>query len=127
HVDGCFELARWQDVIARVAALRAPPAQIVERRPLPFAPKRVTVDGAELRDPDAGAALITALRAPARVVPLPAGPPHGQIVADDLALDLYDRVLARHGEPVALAPDDWATIARPASAYRDAQRWIEEP
>jgi hypothetical protein len=42
---------------------------------------------------------------------------------------LSDRLVARHGEPVALrlAPGAWSLLVRPSRELRDATLWIEEP
>jgi hypothetical protein len=139
---GCVDRARWQAVLDAAAALRRPPEQIVERRPVPIDPKQlVLADGGKVdrtkrpqidghdADPDRVAELIAALAAPAEPVALPQGKPSGSIVAGDFTLDLYDRVLARRGEPVALRPtrEAWAIITRVSSALREPTRWIEEP
>jgi hypothetical protein len=140
--DGCVERTRWRAIAERAAPLLGPPEKIVDRHPLPIdATKLVLPGGATIdrtrrpqldgkdADPDRVAELVAALRAPAEVAPLPAGAPAGSIVAGEMTIDLYDHVLARRGEPVALrpTPEAWKVIARPASAYRDPTRWREEP
>jgi hypothetical protein len=145
--DGCVEQAAADAVHAAVAALRQPPAAIVERRPVPFEPAHLALpDGAALatsppRVGDAAAdvtrvaELLAALAAPAEVVPRPAGPPIAHVIAIDragagIALDLFaDRVLARPGEPVALrpAPGAWSLLTRPSRELRDLTLWVEEP
>ncbi len=139
---GCVDRARWQAVLDAAAALRRPPEQIVERRPVPIDPKQlVLADGGKLdrtkrpqldghdADPDRVGELVAALAAPAEPVALPQGKPTGSIVAGDITLDLYDHVLARRGEPVALRPsrEAWAILTRPSAALREPTRWIEEP
>ena len=140
--DGCVDAAAWRALVADAAVLHGTPASLVDRRPLPVeAPRIVLPDGGTIdrsrrptldgkdADPDEVAALVAALSAPAEVVPLPAGASPASIVAGDITLDLYDHVLARRGEPVALRPrpEAWAVIARPSSAYRDPTRWLEDP
>ena len=140
--DGCVEGAAWHAIADRAAPLRGPPDKIVDRRPLPFDPPRLVLPGgAKLdlvrrpqldgkdADPDRVGELLTALHTPAEVAPMPSGAPYGSIVAGDLTIDIYELLVARRGEPVALRPTlkAWQTIFRPASAYRDPTRWREEP
>lgn len=139
--QGCADAASWRDVTAAIHALEQPPDHVVDRRPLPIDAKQlVLADGATLdrkgrprladhdADPERVAELIAALAAPADVVALPAAKPTTTIRTEEVTLDLYDHVLARRGEPVALrpTPQAWATITRPSSALRDPTRWLED-
>lgn len=145
--QGCIERAARDAVRAALGRLGQPPAEIVERRPVPFEPVHVVLpDGVGLdtsppRIGDAAAdvtrvaELLAALAAPAEVVRLPAAPPIAHLTATDrtgakIALDLFaDRVLARHGEPVALrpAPGAWNLLVRPSRELRELTLWVEEP
>jgi hypothetical protein len=145
--DGCIERAVASAIQAAIAQLAQPPAAIVEARPLPVAPRQIVLaDGATLAtspprigDAPADASrvfeLVAALAAPAEVVRLPTAPPIGHLVATDgngsaTTLDLFgDRVLARHGEPVALRlpPGAWRLVTRPSRELRDLTLWLEEP
>ncbi|TMQ23173.1 MAG: hypothetical protein E6J91_00375 [Deltaproteobacteria bacterium] len=145
--DGCVERAAVAAIERAVAWLQQPAEAIVERRPIPFEPQHlVLADAAALdtspprigdaaADPARVAELLLALEAPAGVARLPAGPPTGHIVATDrsgtaITLDLFpDHVLARHGEPVALAPAPgaWRLLVRPSRELRDRTLWLEEP
>jgi hypothetical protein len=136
---GCVESVQLANLRAEDA--RAP----IDRRPVPFDPQRIelsyraTIDRTKRpqldgndADPDAVAALVAALAAPAEPAPLPSAKPSATLAVhgahDDLVLDLYDHVLARRGEPSALAPspDAWAAITRPPEAYQDKTRWLED-
>jgi hypothetical protein len=145
--DGCVEPAAVAAVEGAIARLRQPPAAIVERRPVPFEPvrvvlaDRVALDLPTLRaggapaDPARVAELVAALSAPAEVAGAPVMPAAHQVIVtgrDGLAvtLDLFaERVVARHGEPVALrpAPGAWDLLVRPSRELRDAAPWVEEP
>jgi hypothetical protein len=149
--DGCIERSAATAIEAAVAQLAQPPAAIVARSPLPFAPRHIVLpDGAALDTSppriataagDAAAdsgrviELLAALAASAEVVRLPSTPPIGHLVATDrdgtaVALDLFaDRTLARHGEPVALRlePGAWQLLTRPSRELRDLGLWLEEP
>jgi hypothetical protein len=140
--EGCVERAAWEAIAAAAAPLRGPPDAWIERRPLPSLPQQlVLADGGRLdlakrpqldgkdADPDRVAELAAALATRAEPAPLPAGKPTGSLTAGDVALDLYEHVLARRGEPIALRPtaEAWAAITRPSSSYRDPTRWLEEP
>jgi hypothetical protein len=84
--DGCVDAAAAAAIDRAVAALRQPPPKIVERRPIPFEPRRVVladgvaVEVAPLRvgdhaaDPARVAELLAALSAPAEVAVLPSAP-----------------------------------------------------
>jgi hypothetical protein len=144
---GCIERAARDAVRAALGRLGEPPAEIVERRPVPFEPAHAVLpDGAALdtspprigdaaADPTRVAELLAALAAPAEVARLPAAPPIAHLTATDragaaIALDLFaDRVLARHGEPVALrpAPGAWNLLVRPSRELRELTLWVEEP
>lgn len=174
--DGCVDAASAAAIDRAVATLQRPPLDIVERRPIPFEPQRITLadgvalDLAPLRigdhtaDPARVAELLAALAAPAELVSLPSGAPSGganrstpgpgtpptdgvdadaarrrgaarQLVVagrsgGTTVLDLLsERLVARHGEPVALrlAPGAWELLVRPSRELRDATLWIEEP
>ncbi|HEY0476238.1 MAG TPA: hypothetical protein VGD37_01875 [Kofleriaceae bacterium] len=145
--DGCVERAAAEAVERAVARLLQPPDAIVERRPVPFEPQHlVLADGAALdtspprlgdaaADPARVTELLAALAAPAAVAKLPAGPATGHIVATArdgaaVTLDLFaGHMLARHGEPLALAPPPGAfsLLTRPSRELRDPTLWLEEP
>jgi hypothetical protein len=141
----CVSDAAWEAAFAAADAFVGPPQAIVDRRPLPIAPTKVTTPGGTLdltamrlddkdADRDAVTALVAALSAPAEVAPLPAGKPTATFVATDrggtsVTIDVTGDVLVRRGEPVALKPshEALATITRPASALLDPTRWVEDP
>jgi len=145
--DGCVERAAVAAVEHAIGRLRQPPDAIVERRPVPFEPRRIVLadtvelDTTALRvgdapaDPARVAELLAALAAPADVVAVPAKPAIQHLVVTGSAgttitLDLFaDHVLARHGEPVALrpAPGAWNLLVRPSRELRDVTLWLEEP
>jgi len=145
--DGCVEPAAAQAVERAVRRLQQPLSEVVERRPIPFDVQRVVLADAAALDTSpprvAGAPadqarvaeLLAALAAPAEVAALPAKPPAWRLIVADRAgsaitLDLFaDRVVARHGEPIALrpAPGAWALLVRPSRELRDAALWLEEP
>ncbi len=138
---GCVEAAR----LRALADLLRDPAP--DPRPLPIDPATLTLqDGTVLdvaakrigdtdADPDHVRELITALQTRGLATkPRPTTKPRATITAVDktgaqVVLELFDRQIARRDEPAAIdiAPDAWATIARPASALRDATRWREDP
>jgi hypothetical protein len=151
---GCVEGAAWQAVVDALAPIRelaaeAPSMQamaLADRRPLPIEPAQITFgDGTVLSlaspprigDSDADRqrveALVAALTAPGTTVARPTGAPRTTITARDAAgtevvLELFDKAIARRGEPVAIAlePGVLAVIARPPSALRDQVRWRED-
>ena len=114
-------------------------------RPVPFAPikielpdhatidlaKRPQLDGKDA-DPDRVAELVTALTSPAQFADLPAAKPDNSFVVTgahgEVRLDIYGQLLARRGDPVALKlpASTWALLVRPAQAYRDTTRWLED-
>jgi hypothetical protein len=159
---GCVEAAAWQAVTDAVAPLRvladdgvdrSPAAHVarignlIDRRPLPIVPARITfADGVVLSlaspprigDEDAdrqrAEELVAALSTPGRPVARPAGAPRTTLTASDeagteLVLEVFADAIARRGEPVAFAvdADALAVIARPVSALRDPVRWREDP
>lgn len=142
---GCVEPGAWHSVVDARRALLAAPADIVDRRPLPFVPTELDVSGTPVTlgpqprvgdsdgDPERIAELLAALSSPADVVPRPAGKPTSRITARDAAgahvtLDLVGQTLVRDSEPLALRPsaDAWKLITRPTSALRDPIRWRED-
>jgi hypothetical protein len=145
--DGCIEQLAATAIERAIARLRQPPDALVERRPIPFELQRIALaDGTALElsplrvgdhpaDQARVAELLAALAAPAEVVPLPARPAAQHLVVTDrlgatTTVDLFaERVLARHGEPVALRPPPgaWSLLVRPSRELRDATLWLEEP
>lgn len=145
--DGCVERAAAEAVEHAVGRLQQPPAAIVERRPIPFDPTHIVLaDGVALdtmalragdhpAEPARVAELLAALAAPAEVVALPAAPATQQLVVTDrtgatITLDLFaDHAVARHGEPIALAPTPgaWNLLVRPSRELREVTLWLEEP
>jgi hypothetical protein len=145
--DGCVEPAAVAAIARAVEALAQPAARIVDPRPIGWEPRGVVLpDGTALdlatsrvgdaaADPARVAELLAALAAPAEVVARPARPADRQLAVTDRAgvvvtLELFaDRVVARHGEPVALrpGPSAWALLVRPANQLRDPVLWREEP
>lgn len=142
--EGCIPAASATAIRAAIAALQRPPAELIERRPVPFEPTQIQLAGGALdvtrlrlgdqpADPARVAELVAALAAPADVVARPARP-IGQLVvtgaAGAITLELFpERVVARRGEPLALrpAPGAWALLTRPVQALRDPAPWLEEP
>lgn len=149
---GCIEPRAWDAARAAIDALARPPAQIVERRPVPIDPARIQLAdrgvldltaGARIgdreADPARAAELVLALAAPAEPVALPTSPPIGALEVTDrggqaIAIDLYaggdaGGVVARRGEPVALkiGQGAWALLTRPSSELADPTPWREEP
>jgi len=143
---GCIEGAAWDELQAAVAALRAPPEAIVEPRLAASEATRLQlVDHAILdlskrprigdrdADPDRVLELLAALAAEAKPVALPKGKPLGSLTITagaETVLDLFaGTIVARHGEPVALAldPARYAVLTRPGGVYRDPALWHEEP
>jgi hypothetical protein len=144
--EGCIERAAATSIEQAIARLRRPPEEVVDRRPLGFEPHRIVlVDGIALdvsrlrvgdhpADQARVAELIAALAAPAEVIAPPAKPATQQLVIEHArattTLDVYsERVVARHGEPVALrpAPGAWQLLTRPSRELRDVTLWLEEP
>lgn len=142
---GCVEAAAWESVVDARDALLAAPADILDRRPLPFAPSELAVFGTPITlgpqprvgdadgDPELIGELLAALSSPADVVPRPAGKPTSRITARDAAgtqvtLDLVGKTIVRDSEPLALRPsaDAWNIITRPGSALRDPILWRED-
>jgi hypothetical protein len=144
---GCVDEARWAAVIA-AAKIPGGYAQLVERRPAPVQPTRITLDdgsvldlakrlriGEHDADPARVNELLAVLVTPGEPVPLPAHPPRGELLVvapGDFAttIVLYgDGILARRGEPIALRVGEgaYAILARPGRAYRDPTLWNEEP
>jgi hypothetical protein len=139
---GCVARAQWRAILDAAAALHGPADRIVDRHPLASDPRRIVLPGGAVidrsrrpqidgrdADPDRVKELVDALEAAAQPVPRPTTPAIGSISADALVLEIYDHVVARPGEPIALSTSSeaWAAIQRPASAYRDPTRWVEEP
>lgn len=138
---GCVAEA---DLDALTDALRDP---VVDRHPLPIEPAMlVLADGRTLEltgsphfaggdaDPDRVRELVAALRAPGNaVVARPTAKPAATLIARDrtgleITLELWDHVIARAGEPSAIAIDPvaWTTITRPTSLLRDPTLWRED-
>jgi hypothetical protein len=145
--DGCIERGAAQAIERAVGQLQQPAAAIAERRPIPFEPQRIVlgdaavvepspprIDGAAA-DPARIAELVFALASPAEIAALPAGPAIHQLAIRDRAglevvLDLFaERVVARHGEPIALrpAPGAWDALVRRSRELREPALWLEEP
>jgi len=145
--DGCVERAAVEAIERAIDRLAQPPAAIVERRPIPFEPRRVVLADTTVLDlpalrmgdhpaePARIAELLAALAAPAEVAALPAQPTTQHLVVTGaggatITLDLFaDHVLGRHGEPIALrpAPGAWDLLVRPSRELRDVTLWLEEP
>jgi hypothetical protein len=145
--DGCIEPAGADAIERAVRRLAQPPETIVERRPVPFEPRRVVLaDGAALETspPQIGdraanetrvAELLAVLAAPAEVAPRPSTPAAQHLTVtsrtgDTITLDLFaERRIARRGEPVALrpAPGAWTVLVRRSRELRDLGLWLEEP
>jgi hypothetical protein len=143
-LDGCVSDASWLALRAAIDSITRPDAEIIERRPAPFAissirlpdgtlelDKRPAIDG---HDADAARAveLVAALAEPATVVAKPVDKPTATIEArgnPTIVLELHDGVVVRRGEPFGLRvePGVWAVLTRPASSYRDTALWLEEP
>jgi hypothetical protein len=143
---GCVEGRHVRELAEFLAGLATAPRELADPRPLPIDPvklmlrdrsvleldKRPRIGGADA-DPDAVRALVAALGARGTIVTRPAGAPRGSITATDRAgthvtLELFDKVVARAGEPGAIALDDasWQILMRPSAALRDATRWRED-
>jgi hypothetical protein len=144
--EACVERAAATSIERAIARLRRPPEEIVDRRPMGFDPQRIVlVDNVALEvsrmrvgehpaDQARVAELVAALAAPAEVVPLPAKPATQKLAIDHagstIALDVFaERVVARHGEPVALrpAPGAWELLVRRSRELREIKLWLEEP
>ncbi|MGN6106339.1 MAG: hypothetical protein ACTHU0_14625, partial [Kofleriaceae bacterium] len=145
---GCIEPRAWDAARAAIDALARPPAQIVERRPVPIEPAKIQLAdrgvldltaGARIgdheADPARAAELVLALAAPAEPVALPTSPPIGALEVTDrggqsIAIEVYaGGVVARRGEPVGLqiGQGAWALLTRPSSEFADPTPWREEP
>jgi hypothetical protein len=144
--EGCVAQSAATSIERAIARLRQAPEAIVDRRPMGLEAQRIVlVDGVALdvsrlrigehaADQARVAELLAALAAPAEVVPLPAKAATEKLVIEQggstVTLDVYgERVLARHGEPVALrpAPGAWALVVRGSRELRDVTLWLEEP
>ncbi|MBX3161661.1 MAG: hypothetical protein KF773_37215 [Deltaproteobacteria bacterium] len=145
---GCIAAEAWTSVAAAADALEAPPAELVERRPLPFEAAQLALpDGSRIdlakrprigerdADPVRVAELLAVLAAPAEPVDVPASRPAGRLTLTDRtgaqhALILHGNgLVARAGEPVALRVGDgaYALLVRAGTAYRDPAIWSEDP
>jgi hypothetical protein len=149
--DGCVTAADWQGALAAAAALAGAPAAVADRRPVPFAPRELAVDGGTVAltghehvslaaggtrdaDPDRIAALFAACGAEAAWAAAPAGgAPLHHVVARgaagaQVALDLYAGDLAHRddGAWLHLSHDAWLALAAPAEAAVDPTRWAED-
>ena len=145
---GCVRRAAWEAVVRAFEALRGPPSQLADPRPLPFQAARIVLadkavlelaKGLRVGDHDADPAhvteLLAVLAAPAEIIAPPVTRRVGEIVATDgggtaHAIDLYGGgVIARRGEPVALRLGQGAyeLLVRPSGALRDPTVWLEEP
>jgi len=145
---GCVGDGTWENAKRATWTLTQPPAQLVERRPAPLEPTKLTLpDGAVLdlaahprlgardADPVAAAELVAILGAPAEPAPLPAGKPAGALLAEGRAggaitLDLYPPdLVVRRGEPIALRVGEGAfrRLVRPSDELLDPTPWREEP
>lgn len=146
--NGCVDAATVSAIRVAVARLRAPAEVIVDRRPAGIAATSISLPGATLElahvptlvfagkaqpaDPQRVDELLAALARLAEPVARPGSAPRGEIrIAGGgalIALELYDHVVARDDEPIALRPtaEAWLAISRPAEAYRDPTRWLED-
>lgn len=148
HGQGCVDGQAWSALLRASDAMRGPLEAVVERRPAPGLPARITLaDGAIVdlvkrprvgdrdADPERITELLAVLGLPGEPVPLPATKPTGSLVVAGhvgpaVTLDLYPGgVVARRGEPIALRIGDGsvAILARPGAALRDPTLWSEEP
>ena len=145
--DGCVERTTFVAVEHAISRLSQPPEAVIERRPIPFELRRVVLAGDIVLDTTASrvgdrpadparvAEFLAALAAPAEVVARPAKPATQYLVVTGrdgaaITLDLFaEHVVARHGEPLALAPAPgaWNLLVRPARELRDVTLWLEEP
>ncbi len=157
----CVTEAGWQSLIAAASvfdltsdpvARQASLAALVERRPLPVDPVRITLaDGSILElakrprvktgaqaardaDPTPVTELLAVLATPAAPVPLPATPPTARLELSAhklvVKLDVYaGGIVARAGEPIALQVGEGSAtiLSRPGAAYVDRTLWSEEP
>jgi hypothetical protein len=137
--NGCVSS---DDLRALADVLRDPQP---DPRPLPIDPAKLTlpdgnvldVTAKRIGDVDAEPVrvreLISALMTRGTVKPRPATKPTATITAIDrggteVILELFDRAIARRGEPVAIdiAPEAWKIITRPTATLRDPIRWRED-
>jgi hypothetical protein len=151
--NGCVEDAAADAIMQAAGGLLRPLGEIVERRPVPFAPASIVLaDGATLTlsppridgaaaDPARVAELLAALAAPAGpVVPAPDQPaaswaPLGQLrvrsaAGVELSVELLPgKRVRRSGESLALAPREaaWTALSRPSRALREIATWHEQP
>jgi hypothetical protein len=143
---GCIEARHVRELAELLAGVAAASAEAGDGRPLPIVPATLTLqDGSVLEldkrwriagndaDADSVRELLAALTMRGTVAARPAGKPRATITAVDAAgtsvtLELFDKVVARAGEPGAIALPDaaWSTITRPTAVLRDATRWRED-
>jgi hypothetical protein len=147
--DGCVAEAAWRAVADAADALSAPPAELVDPRPLPVEAVRVALpDGSRLdlakrpRIGDADAdpvrvtellAVLVASAAPVALPPTTTAPPSTLVVTDRAGREhtlqlLGNGTVARRGEPIALRIGDgaYALLVRPGQAYREPTLWNED-
>ncbi len=145
---GCVGEGAWENAKRAIWTLTQPPAQLVERRPAPLEPAKLTLpDGVVVDlsgharvgdrdvDPAALIELHAALAAPAEPVAVPRGSPAGALVVTDrggrtITLELHaPDVVLRRGEPVGLRVGEGAfrVLTRPSAELRDPTPWREEP
>ncbi len=141
--EACVAADAFERVRAAVIGLTGDASAIVDRRPFAAAQHRLVLgDGTTVelgKRPMIGTqpayaqgvdAVLAALAAPAAIAPLPATPPSSRLEVDGTTLDLYDRrLIARHGEPVALqpTPEAWLRITSTRLDVRGRITWLEEP
>jgi hypothetical protein len=146
--DGCVDPASRDALVAAARPLATADVSVVEPRPAPVDPIRITLrDGSVIdlqarlqiggrdADPARVAELLAVLAAPAEVIDTGEGAPLGQLVIEPrsgsrIALNLragnvVQRAGERHG--LRLTPAAFAMLTRPASQLLDPQLWIEEP
>lgn len=143
---GCVTDSAWRVIDDAVAPLTTDFLRIVEARPAPIQPIRMTLPDAtviELErrqkiqdrdvDPAAVLELFAVLNTPAEPVAHPHTKPVGQIVVAGrditVTVELFaGNVVARAGEPVALQLGEAAykLLVRPGRAYLDPTLWAEE-
>ena len=146
--NGCITREAYDDVVRAVAMLEQPPAELAERRLVPFdvelvvladrarldVARRPAIDG-KSADTEAVMELLAALAAPAQILDASGGAAQGQLLVTVkggavFAIELLgDGVVRRAGEPLVLrlAPAAYAALNRRAADFADRALWTEEP